>query len=196
MTGRDAGPTRGWTPSGRAAGGAGRRCTFGTGGRAASGTGLAEELCRGFAGGLVGAELLGGGERVGDRDGGAFEGFEGLGSEALGDELLAALFDASVGVEGRGDLGGVHPGFELGEGQLVMVAEFEGGKVGVEEFCEQEGGVGGFGIRGSAFGNRGRGREFLCLVHGAGVIDGLEHGVFEHVGIVWEIGRGVNGSWV
>ncbi len=88
----------------------------------------------------------------------AFEVRDRCGVRSLGDELLATAFDAGEGVESGGDLGRVHPGLELFEREVVVVAEVEGGEVGVEQFAEEEGGV-GWG-RQWAMGNRQWGR--LC----------------------------------
>ncbi len=167
------------------------------------GVGFSQECGRGLAAGLGVAELLGGGEDVVGGSGGRgdlFERAQGRGLGALGDELLAFGFDAGEGIECRGCVGGVEPGFEFAQGEGVDVAEVEGGEVGVEEFCEEEGGVeigagvwglgsrgrsvglafgvrqSGFGVRGAGFGTPvGRGAGVLGL--GSGVGTGIGAGV-------------------
>ncbi len=71
----------------------------------------------------------------------AFEGLECRGFGALGDQRLAALFDALYGIESSGDFGGVEPGLEFAQCEVVEVAEVEGGEVGVEEVAEEGTGV-------------------------------------------------------
>ncbi len=70
------------------------------------------------------------------------EGFEGGGFELGLDELDAGVVDLGDGGGEGLEAGGLDEGEELGEGDLVDVAEVEGGEGAVEEVAGELGGEG------------------------------------------------------
>ena len=109
----------------------------------AEGEELGGDAAGGFAGALAGgdgAEVVADGE-VGLVGGVAVqegvEGADGRGAGQVGEELrLAGEGFAEVVEEGL-DAGGLEPGEEVGEGEVVVEGEFVEGKVGVEVVVEE-----------------------------------------------------------
>lgn len=93
----------------------------------------AVDFGRGFAGGLGG--LGGCGWLLGDSG----EGFEGGGFGLGLDELGAGLVDLGDGRREGLEVGGLDEGEEVGEGDVVDVAEVEGGEGAVEEVSRELG---------------------------------------------------------
>ncbi len=157
---------------------------------------------------MGGAEL--GVDGVGVAGRGLLEAVGGDGSGLCVDGALALGADALERFESVPDVGRVEPGFELRDGDVVVVADVEDVDVGGEEVAEERRGVEGrgveFGNRDSGFGIRMR-KVGEYFVPGAGVLGlgsrawksgvdrgfgGFELGVLcDHGGIVFEDRLGV-----
>ena len=82
-------------------------------------------------------------------------------------ELAAGAGDLFDGLLGERELLGVDDGAELGEGEVVVVAQVECADGGVEEILEKEVGEGWFFDR---FGGRIGGWICCCVHHHAGIV--------------------------